>query len=126
MNKRDKMYQEIERHGIDLMRIFQVRGVDPVALAKRVHRVETKARRLATDYCNGLIETDDWEKHTEVVLTSLDKILGFVKLGIPVHVNGDARGYALKIDDAYVRDHQLQIYRDWGGYGILAPDFDGK
>jgi len=40
---------------------------------------------------------------------------------IPVFFNSDPRGYALKIKDDYTRD--ITIYRDWGGYGILAPDF---
>ena len=42
---------------------------------------------------------------------------------IPVFVNGDPRGYALKIDDSYVKKFNLKIERDWGGYGIIAPDF---
>ena len=44
---------------------------------------------------------------------------------VPVFVNRDPRGYALKIEDEYVRANGLQIHRDWGGYGILAPEIDG-
>jgi hypothetical protein len=44
----------------------------------------------------------------------------------PIFLNGDARGYALKIQDDYVRDNNLDIHKDWGGYGILAPEFDGE
>ena len=40
-----------------------------------------------------------------------------------IFVNGDARGYALKIDDNYIRSNNFNIYRDFGGYGIIAPDF---
>ena len=41
-----------------------------------------------------------------------------------VFINGDPRGYALKIDDKYQdRLHKVGIHRDWGGYGIIAPDF---
>ena len=40
----------------------------------------------------------------------------------PLFVNGDARGYALKIMDSYVMERRLDIYKDWGGYGIIAPD----
>lgn len=41
-----------------------------------------------------------------------------------VFVNGDPRGYTLKIDDKYKdKMHKAGVYRDWGGYGIIAPDF---
>lgn len=39
-----------------------------------------------------------------------------------VFLNRDPRGYALKIDSEYVRAHSLAIHRDWGGYGIIAPE----
>lgn len=35
-----------------------------------------------------------------------------------VWFNGDPRGYALKVD---LRDGET-LHRDWGGYGIIAPD----
>ena len=38
-----------------------------------------------------------------------------------VFVNGDARGYALKLKSEFIKDKT--IHRDWGGYGIIAPDF---
>jgi hypothetical protein len=38
-----------------------------------------------------------------------------------IFFNGDARGYALKINDEFVKDKE--IFKDWGGYGIIAPDF---
>jgi len=41
-----------------------------------------------------------------------------------VFINGDPRGYALKINDKYVRENQLRIYSDMGGYGIIAPEFN--
>ena len=53
----------------------------------------------------------------------VDKILHYTDKGYSVFVNGDARGYALKIDSECVKDEALEIYKDGGGYGILAPDF---
>ena len=41
---------------------------------------------------------------------------------VPVFVNRDPRGYALKIDDAWMGAQKAVLHRDWGGYGILAPD----
>jgi hypothetical protein len=34
------------------------------------------------------------------------------------YCNGDPRGYALKIDLQVGEE----LHRDWGGYGIIAPD----
>lgn len=133
MNRKNRMREQILQHGFKLQHIFMadkmVTGdaIPPVTLAKAVHRLEAKAHRMAEDYCNGLIESEEWmEKKEASILKSLDNILNFRAQGIPVIVNGDPRGYALKIDDAYVRKHNLDIHRDWGGYGILAPDFDGR
>jgi len=126
MNAKQRMYMRIEKHGNDLKTIFNLDG-DPIQLSKKIHMIEVKAHRLATDFCNGDngITTETWEPATEKILTALDKVLNFKKQGIPVFVSGDARGYALKIDDEYVRKYNLDIYKDWGGYGILAPEFDG-
>ncbi len=54
---------------------------------------------------------------------------------VPVFLNRDPRGYALKIDDAWMAEHGnatdhpsksptavCRLHRDWGGYGIIAPD----
>ena len=41
-----------------------------------------------------------------------------------IFVNGDCRGYALKIDDKYIRENNIKLHCDWGGYGIIAPDFN--
>jgi len=127
MNKKQRMNEEILNHGLKLKKIFDLQEIGPVTLCKKLHRLEGKAHRMATDYCNGLIETEDYmEKKEKSTLKSLDKILGFTIKGIPCIINSDPRGYALKIDDEYVRNHNLDIYKDWGGYGILAPEFNGS
>ena len=119
-----KMYQDIENHGAKIINIFNLAAdTGPLELCKKLHRIERKAHRFSTDYCNGVIDTDGWPDVIETILKSLDKILNFTAQGIPVFVNGDARGYALKIDSDYVRDNHLKIDRDMGGYGLIAPDF---
>lgn len=37
-------------------------------------------------------------------------------------INTDPRGYALKLDLTPEEQRKCNIYRDWGGYGILAPE----
>ena len=122
MNKKERMYKEIEKHGENLKAIFNIGG-DPVKLSKQIFKIETKAHRLTTDYCNGVYSCAEFEEASGAILGRLDKVLNFKAQGIPVFLNGDARGYALKIRDSYVKENNLEIYRDWGGYGILAPDF---
>lgn len=126
MNKKARMAESILQHGFKLKRIFfadPYSGPGPVALAKQLRRLENKAHRLAEDEASRPLPEGYVEKQEASILRSLDKILGYKKAGIPVFLNSDPRGYALKIDDAYVREHDLDIHRDWGGYGILAPDF---
>ncbi len=122
--KKTRMYDQIRKHGENLNDIFNT-GIEPIALCKKLRRLEVKASRLAIDYCNGTngVDTDNWEAKTEPVLKAVDKILHYTDKGYAVFVNGDARGFALKIDSECVRDEQLNIWKDWGGYGILAPDF---
>jgi hypothetical protein len=122
MNKKQRMYEEIEKHGANLNAIFKTK-LDNIALCKALFRLEHKASQLALSYCNGEngVDSENWEALTDQILVKVDKIIGFKAKNIPVFVNGDARGYALKIESDYTRE--LNIHKDWGGYGIIAPDF---
>jgi hypothetical protein len=122
------MYAQIEKHGMDLLRIYPNSTIkDPVKLCKTLRTLEVRAHRFATDYCNGVSFADTDEKIDATIKEYKDQtrtILGTT--GPDVFINLDARGYALKIDDAIVRSQALDIHRDWGGYGIIAPEFDGN
>jgi len=127
MNAKQRMYMRIEKHGNDLKRIFPaVSHLDAIKLSKKVHMIETKANYLALRYCNGDIDMDEIDKGAAKLMASLDNVLQYSLAAVPVFFNRDPRGYALKIDDEYVRNFNVDIYRDWGGYGILAPEFDGR
>lgn len=123
MTKKELMYERIRKHGEDLKAIFNLDD-DPVKLCKRLHIIENQAHKAAEDYCNGKLETADWEAISDKFLVKVNKILN--NKTVPIFINGDSRGYALKIEDEYVRAHNLTIHKDWGGYGIIAPDFDGE
>jgi SMC interacting uncharacterized protein involved in chromosome segregation len=127
MNKKERMNEQIRKHGENLNKVFGL-NEDPIKLAKKLHTIELKAHKLATDYCNGEngVDSENWETLSDAILEKVDKVLNFTAQEIPVFVNGDARGYALKINDDYVRNNGLEIHKDWGGYGILAPEFDGR
>lgn len=51
------------------------------------------------------------------------------KLPPAFFVNGDPRGYALKIDNDKPEGKALieavKLHTDWGGYGILSPEITG-
>tara|TARA_Y100000310_G_C19969699_1_gene484888 strand:+ start:28 stop:405 length:378 start_codon:yes stop_codon:yes gene_type:complete len=121
MNKQDKhiMYKNIHKHGENLNNIFRTNH-DPVKLCKQLRRLENKAHQLSTDYCNGVIDCETWDKKTKSILNKLIEIFN-LKDDFNIFVNSDARGYALKIFPDFV--HDRKIYKDWGDNGIIAPDF---
>jgi len=126
MNAKEKMYEKIRIHGENLNAIFNT-GLDPVTLCKRLRTIDLKAHRLCEDECNTG-ETHDAElckllTRAKKILFSNPETLANEKLYKAVFINGDPRGYTLKIKSEYVAENNVSIYRDWGGYGILAPDF---
>ena len=121
MTKKVELYEKIKNHGENLKYIFKLDpSIDAIKLCKSLFRLENKAHKLAVDYCNGDIYADDYGHETSKILTKVQAILNNKKV---IFINGDARGYALKIDDEYIRNNNFNIHRDWGGYGIIAPDF---
>lgn len=138
-----KTLEAVTRHGNALLAAFpNATERDPVAVCKKLRRIEAVAHRGATDYCNGDPchaitgktfrfgdNETDWGDFTAIILSRVARILGeedCERAG--VHVNGDARGYALKTSSEWARSWNYsraglpQIHTDWGGYGILAPD----
>lgn len=112
------------RHGLALQKIFPAtKGMDPEELVASLAKVEKAAHKLAEDECNRPLPDGYVERRSAEILGWLDSILAFKAAKVPVFLNGDPRGYALKIQDGYVRARKLDIERDWGGYGILAPEF---
>lgn len=89
---------------------------------KQLKDLEYKGHKLSEDYCNGLIESDDWEDKIKPIKNAVRKLLPHLESARALVFNNDPRGYFLKIDDEYVRKFQLSIYRDFGGYGIIAPE----
>lgn len=143
----------ITKHGQNLLAIFpKATKQEPVALCKALRRLEALAHAGATASCNGEVhhvnggyvfdfnaDENAWDKFSEMVLRRVDKVLAFTSSKVPVFVNGDARGYALKIQSEWLADKQTDakqgppsaspywsLHRDMGGYGIIAPEIDAK
>lgn len=120
MTKKEKMYQRIEKHGENLNRIFDTK-LENLTLCKKLFRIEHRLHYLAEQYCNGVIESEVLEKEWIKAQKTMAKI-GVVSEAI--FFNQDPRGCALKLEDNYVKENNIQIEKDWGGYGLLAPDFN--
>ena len=137
LTKKEAMYKRIEGYGINLNKIFHTR-YEPIVLCKRLRVLERKAQRLTADLCNGLPEPRELEAEAEVELDLIEDRVNIIlnnkkglqkkswQLLVKTFINRDPKGYALKIDDNYVREHGLEIRRDLGGYGIIAPDLTGE
>jgi hypothetical protein len=118
----------IRLHGKQLLRIFP-HGVErrPLELCKRLRRLENEAHAIALRLCNGpeFKDEEEVDRQTDRVLARVNQLLGNTgKNALPVFVNRDPRGYALKIESEAARP--LAIHKDWGGYGIIAPEINAK
>ena len=109
--------QLIINHGRKLQGAF-LSPEQPVDLCKKLRRIENKLNRLFTDHCN-IGEKPGDEAIIERAEKSIKKILP--EIGKALYINHDPRGYSLKIREDKAKE--IGILTDWGGYGILAPDF---
>ena len=128
MNAKDRMYSRIEKHGEDLKKVFNLPEADPIKLCKKLHSLEVRANGIMTQYANGAISMEAVDRHREIIAADLVKIIGAENM-TKIYINGDPRGYTLKLNQAATEQAQasgINIHRDWGGYGIIAPEFDGK
>jgi len=129
--KKQRQYEQIKAHGENLLHLFpNATERDPIALCKKLRRLEAKTSRITTDYCNGDFDAgENGEKldaALDPILAKVNAILGNTgKNPVPVFVNRDPRGYGLKIDDDWMRKTGARLYSDWGGYGIIAPEITG-
>lgn len=103
------------------LHIQQVKDLGWKYAYSRLKRLENIAHKNAEDYCNGVIESDEYDNRCNTVLDSLKK--GFNgKLPDGLFINGDPRGYTLKLEST----NQIITYQDWGGYKILVPNFNWR
>jgi len=133
MTKAEKRINDLKtKQGEGLRTIFpKTHEYVGYALYGRVRALEIEAHKLAEDQCNRPLPEGYVERKKDSILARLDAILGFREQKIPVLCNSDPRGYGLKIHDAWMRQRwplgareRPPIETDWGGYGIIAPDYD--
>ena len=127
-NKKIEMYARIKKHGEDIKKIFSLPAdTEHIKLCKSLRRLETQAQTIHETHGNGYYEVA--ARQEAVLIVKLKNLLmpngtpeEFLKFGI--FLNTDPRGYALKIPDEIVKKNAWTIHKDWGEYGIFAPDLN--
>ena len=130
------------RHGESLLKAFpHTLEKNPVALCKKLRRIETSLARPLLDYCNTGGNEAEVEKACDRATVRVCELLNVSKsphLADTLHINRDPRGSALKLDDGWVKTYNdnerrtstnencRPIWTDMGGYGILAPDLNTR
>lgn len=88
---------------------------------RTLRTIENRMRHAALMYCNEPDYGDDkLEAMKEQTRAAVARLFGG-KLPEGFRLNSDPRGYALKIDEELVK-LPAGLHRDFGGYGILAPE----
>jgi hypothetical protein len=84
-------------------------------ILEKLYRLEAQAHRLTVIECNT---GEDQDAKLDKIKDKVQKLLPNAKT---LFINGDPRGYALKLkaDEA----KELNMYTDFGSYGILCPEF---
>ncbi len=136
-----KTLEAIRQHGETLLAAFpNATEKDPVALCKKLRRIEVSISGPILDYTNGTngVTMDKIDHLTQMALIRCGNLLGLDAHGIALaglFINRDPRGHALKLgsdDSGWFKDWQQARYAaklpalvtDWGQYGILAPDLN--
>jgi hypothetical protein len=130
MNKHTEMMDRINNHGLALLALFpNAKERDPVSLCKKLRRLEGKGHSLALENCNFGMDDTEYDRRSRVILGNVRALLGLSLAQaeeVGLFLNGDPRGYALKLNDEFIRGYNqtaaMPIHTDWGYYGILAPD----
>ena len=92
-----------------------------ITVYNALRRLEKRAERANLAACNTPEGAEAQGGEHEAVAAGVRRVLGYLPRGF--FVNGDPRGYALKIDNEKATVPS-GIQKDWGGYGCLAPTFD--
>ena len=133
-----KTLEAVRRHGETLLAAFpNATEKNPVALCKKLRRIETAVARPILDYCNGDngMTVEKLDIATDKALKRKATLLGLDDAGTMLaglFVNRDPRGHALKVSDEWTRKFNAKRYvaslpalhTDMGGYGIIAPDLN--
>lgn len=131
MTKQQRRTEQLEAHYRSLERLAARCGVanpNGKKLSVALLKLEREAHQAAEDYCNGVRfqESEEaWDNFTESIKEEVQALFKQNLDGF--FVNGDPRGYALKIQTEQMKAYEtIRLHQDWGGYGILSPEITGN
>lgn len=114
-------FNQINNHVNNLIARYGALAVSPEMLWRVVRRAECRMNRLAELDADGRLKAGRWEEEEARALRCIIRCFADPeKITRELWVNGDPRGYALKLGNDM---RGTGIETDWGGYGILAPEF---
>lgn len=90
-------------------------------------RAEDTAHRLQEYECNVGELTPSMKRKEDKIRSIIEEMLK-PEFKAQFFINGDPRGYTLKLKvqgkaEKIAAELPEGFYKDWGGYGILAPEF---
>ena len=109
----------LQRHLDNLIPILGVDASEIKVVYKQLKDLEHKGHKASEDHCN--LADYDIDPILNLVRDRLKVLIKNKETLKNIHLNTDPRGYFLKISDEYTRKANLNIERDWGGYGLLCP-----
>ena len=94
---------------------------DGLKMWRSLLHIEKRAEAGAMKWSNGDTTEAQWEETRGEVERAVSRVFGRIPTGF--FVNSDPRGYALKLDNDKTTIPE-GMHKDWGGYGILAPEIN--
>ena len=129
MNKQQRRAEQLERHYNTLAMLAEYYSgslTDGKKLSLKLWKLEQQAHKITTDQCNGYGNEKTQEKQLTAIIEQIKKLFPDIQF---LFINGDARGYAIKLKEneaRKLRDSGINIHTDMGGYGILSPEITGN
>lgn len=122
---------QLEKHYKALETLATMSGVKDAngkKLSNALRKIEQDASADSIKYANGEIDTAKWGELKDKYKTQALKLFNNNLPGF--YLNSDPRGYALKIKTEFMipggKYENINLQRDWGSYGLLAPEITGK
>ncbi len=104
------------------------KNINGAAAYRQLRAVEDVLSELHTDMCNVEVSPRRIAIEHGAAKSIVRQLFGSKFQENYFYLNSDPRGYALKIDDKFEREvlfpAGINLHRDMGGYGILAPEIE--
>lgn len=114
----------VQRHMDKLSKILGVTITEDKMLA--LAEIELEGHRFAEKCCNGELTDDEYCKLLGQAASRAYELLTNGEYNSAVMFNGDPRGHFLKLEYKFLIEKESKLTTDWGGYGIIVPDFVQK